>query len=151
MELSEIKEKLAEDLNTTFLSAPYVFVGSGLSKRYLGLENWEELLTRYCKVVDKPFRYYKDSVSGVLGQVASKLSEDFFDFWWSSPDYKGSREEYEKIDVKYVDKSLPLKYEIAKYFYTADIVNTLDRLAEPLKQELELLKKSSIDGIITTN
>lgn len=151
MELSEIKEKLAEHLNTKFLTAPYLFVGSGLSKRYLGLENWEELLTRYCKVVDKSFRYYRDSVNGDLGQVASKLSEDFFDFWWSSPDYKGSREEYEKIDVKYVDKSLPLKYEIAKYFQMVDITTILDGLAAPLKQELELLKKSSIDGIITTN
>lgn len=151
MELSEIKAKLAEHLNTKFLTAPYLFVGSGLSKRYLDLENWEELLTRYCKVVDKSFRYYRDSANGDLGQVASKLSEDFFDFWWNSPDYKDSREEYEKIDVKHVDKSLPLKYEIAKYFQMVDIINILDGLDAPLKQELDLLKKSSIDGIITTN
>ncbi|ACZ11371.1 SIR2 family NAD-dependent protein deacylase [Sulfurospirillum deleyianum] len=151
MELIEIKEKLAEHLNTKFLTAPYLFIGSGLSKRYLGLENWEELLARYCKIVEKPFRYYKDSSEGDLGKVASNLSSDFFDVWWKSSDYKDSREEYEKIDVKIVDKSLPLKYEIAQYLKTVDIIDTLSKLDDSLKRELELLKKASVDGIITTN
>ena len=35
---------------------PVLFIGSGLTRRYLDLPNWEDLLKRYC--FKYPYEYY---------------------------------------------------------------------------------------------
>lgn len=41
-----IKEELSKKLKKVE-SAPFLFVGSGVSRRYLNLESWEELLRKF--------------------------------------------------------------------------------------------------------
>ena len=51
-----------------FKTHPVLFIGSGFSKRYLGLENWEELLKKFIfDISDDEFKYE---------MYANKISEE---------------------------------------------------------------------------
>ncbi|GFR38534.1 hypothetical protein PRECH8_18300 [Insulibacter thermoxylanivorax] len=69
-----IEKKLTEHLNN-FESAPFLFVGSGFSRRYLGLEDWHGLLRKFASFNDKPYEYYLSSTEdGAAEQVATLLA-----------------------------------------------------------------------------
>lgn len=76
-----------EDLLTKRLKdnghGPFLFLGSGFSRRYVGLESWEELLRRFCENI-KQFEYYLSSSDSNIPRTASKMAEDYKDYWWSS-------------------------------------------------------------------
>lgn len=61
-------------------SAPFLFIGSGFSRRYIGLENWDELLSKFC-ISNKPYIYYKSSASQDTPTAARLLSEDYYNLW----------------------------------------------------------------------
>ena len=52
----DLKDKLVSHF-TRSNSSPFLFVGSGFSRRYLGLEDWKGLLKRFTKNI-KDFEYY---------------------------------------------------------------------------------------------
>ncbi|EDU5545066.1 SIR2 family protein, partial [Salmonella enterica] len=58
-------EDVSDDIKTCLEGMgcqPILFVGSGLTKRYLSGPNWEELLQQLadeCPNIDKRFAYYK--------------------------------------------------------------------------------------------
>ncbi|MDZ5459642.1 SIR2 family protein [Azohydromonas lata] len=139
----DIRQQLIEHLKQ-FASAPFIFVGSGLSRRYLGLETWERLLRKFCEGI-KDFEFYNSLADGDLAQVASLMDEDFHAYWWSSDNYKESRLIH-KSKVK--QKSDPLRMEICIYLSSLEIKNAADM---PLAEEVSLLRNISIDGVITTN
>jgi len=49
---------------TQFNSAPVLFVGSGLSRRYLGLPDWNGLLAHLAVYAPKELDYYLSSAGG---------------------------------------------------------------------------------------
>lgn len=127
-------------------SAPFLFVGSGIPMRYLGLENWEQLLRRFAGLAGKTYPYY----AGLAGaenypEIASRIAEDFYDVWWSSDLYAEQREQFGESCI---DRSSPLKLQIANYIRGK---TDLDAVPGELRDELSLLGNSRIDGIITTN
>lgn len=139
----DIKNELNR-LFTNRASGPFLFLGSGFSRRYMGLEDWQGLLSNFC-VMGKPYEYYKSSANGDIARSALLIAEDFHDLWWSSEVYEKSREMY-ATSVK--DKSSPLRIEISKYL----LEKTDSRKDElDLNEELEILKACDVDGIITTN
>lgn len=141
--MSELTEATAEILQANS-GAPFLFVGSGFSRRYLGLEDWSGLLRRFCGDV-REFDYYSASANGNLPEAAHLLASDFHHVWWENEKYASSREQY-KAGVKSVDDAL--KNEIASYLRAVPLEGLMD---EQIQKEITALRDLNVDGIITTN
>lgn len=141
--LSVIKTKL-EGIFKTRGTGPFLFVGSGFSRRYIGLEDWEALLSRFC-VAGHPFEYYLASANGDYPLVARLLAEEFNKHWWTSEEYKASVERY-KGKIRNVTSAL--RIEICNYLSNLDQSKAKNSAH---RQEVELLAGLNVDGVITTN
>lgn len=125
-------------------STPFLFVGSGFSRRYIGLEDWKDLLARFCAEL-KSFDYYLSTANADLSEAANLIALDFHELWWNSPQYEVSRE---KNKSKVRDKSSALRIEIANYLTSLSLA---DLMASEYREEIEILSRLNVDGIITTN
>lgn len=138
------KEEFSNHLKTIHTS-PYLFIGSGLSNRYLKIGSWESLLENVCKKIEMPkdFNYYYSQANQDLPKVANIIGNSFFDTWWNNDKFDESRNKFSSISNS---KSSPLKFEISNYI--------IDKGVTPIPEYLEeynLFRKINIDGIITTN
>ncbi len=138
---------IKEELKGIFQKAhagPFLFVGSGFSRRYLGLEDWNGLLSKFAEGL-KPFEYYLSIANGELPKVARLMSEDFNEYWWASETYEVSRR---KNQAKIRNQSSALRVEICEYLKSTSSVNFKE---SEYSQELALISQLNVDGIITTN
>lgn len=136
------KKDLSEHFKK-FSASPFLFIGSGLSRRYLNAENWEELLRKFSTLIDVNFTQIKSQADGELTKTAKILAGIYSEKWWDSH-IKGDKESrYGKYLTK-VDS--PLKVEVSDYLKTVH-----ENVNEEYREEIELLKTSKIDGLITTN
>lgn len=125
-------------------AAPFLFIGSGFSRRYLGLEDWAGLLERFCKPIES-FDYYRAKANNDLPQAASLMAEDYYEWWWKSAETKESREIF---SGKVQTRADPLKIEICNYLITHSL---LDVQTSGFADEIANFADISVDGIITTN
>lgn len=126
-----------------FEASPMLFIGSGMSRRYLGVEGWEQLLQRFCDFIgENPLRLRTNS-SGDLPKYAQLLAESYCSKWWELP---GSDQTAAEFKADLINDSSILKIEISKYLRLAH-----EKIIADLKPELDLLGKVNIDGVITTN
>jgi hypothetical protein len=123
---------------------PVLFIGSGFSRRYLGLEDWRALLERFSQELPRPFEYYFARAERDLPRTAELLAEAFNELWWNGDRYRDSREKSKGVVGAVAD---PLKIEISLYLGS---IGTPE-LAAPLSEELELFKKTAATAIVTTN
>jgi hypothetical protein len=128
-----------------FSTAPFLLVGSGMSMRYLGAENWEDLLRVFAAKTSLPFERYRSEASSRYPQIATAIATEFADVWWDDDAYKASRTEYADETTSF---DSPLKIEVC-----AHMMEALNRLDEdgPYAAELAALRRAEVDGIITTN
>lgn len=154
----EVLIKAIEDVLKQSESLPFLFVGSGISRRYLNMPDWEGLLklmseligkNSYQKYINKaeyslpPNYSYNDKMSAIADYIQVELN----DIWYDKKDFEKIRQLYENEVSK---GTSPLKIEIADYVKNMSS-NSSNYL---LKEEIESMKKiseKSIAGIITTN
>ena len=112
------------DLQKAFesLSAPYLFVGSGFSRRYCGAPSWQELLMRLAKETreDKeyPFASYKSEEedaepSIIYPRIATKIERDYNRLFFEGGIKKG--EEHAQVDYEKSGES-PFRRHLAHIF-----------------------------------
>ncbi len=137
-------EDLAEHFQK-FSSAPFLFVGAGVSRRYLNLDDWSGLLARVAALTDKPYEYYLTKASGDFAQMATEIAYELFDTWWADDRFSDNREKYKDL---LATRQSPLKAEVCAY-----VDASMDNLPTDgdLADELALFRKLVIDGVITTN
>lgn len=149
-----VVNKTLDDLIEEFDTIPFLFVGSGISRRYYNLPDWVGLLKQMVKQFnDDPFafRFYEDTVSfretpyGLNPAIASLIEEDYNREWFKN-------KEIRTLDDNYLDKVMngcsPFKAEMSFQLKQRSILNS------NYKEEVKLLNnvaKKSIAGIITTN
>mgnify|MGYP000468423115 CR=1 FL=1 len=139
-----LQEELYAHLSS-FETSPILFVGSGLSRRHLGLEDWEGLLSKFSSEIDQKFGYFKSSSDGHLPKAASMLAGEFQDIWWKSDKFQENRDRYEDICIH---SNSALKIEIAEYLKGMPCGEPTD---PDLLEEVTYLKSANVDGVITTN
>lgn len=123
-------------------TAPFLFVGSGLSRRYLNLPDWKGLLKLFSKDTE-PFEYYLSKTEGNIPKAAKLLAKEYHKYWWT----RSKAPNKETADA-ITSISAPLKSDIANYLRNFDIEK---KLISEHEDEITNLKKASIGGIITTN
>ncbi|QOJ89477.1 MULTISPECIES: SIR2 family protein [Pseudomonas] len=124
-------------------SGPFLFLGSGFSRRYIGLEDWEGLLSRFC-LTGRPYAFYKSSSNNDTPTSAKLIANDFHDLWWTHENYEFQREQSADLIT---DKTSPLRLEICDYLKQKE----LTEIPNEISKEIDALKECDVDGIITTN
>lgn len=141
---------VVEKFNTT----PFLFLGSGITRRYYNLPDWKGLLEYFARQVkDDDFTYssYENRAAkeecqmGILPKVAELIQFDYDEKWFSDETIRTVKGDMLQA-VK--DGLSPFKAEVAEYIR----INSVE--VEEYKHEIELLEKISIKniaGAITTN
>ena len=138
-----------DELISAFPTTPFIFAGSGLTRRYYDLPNWTELLKIFANRIDSdPMSYarYMNDANKDLPTVASLIGADFNKKWYSDSQIRN-------CDTKYIDniansKVTPFKAEIAT------VIGNKSNVLPEYQNEVNLLKEiaqNHISGFITTN
>ena len=146
-----IQEVILDKISST-QQHPFLFIGSGFTKRYLNTENWEALLRKFATEIDgnefKYDYYYAKTTSSEqynkLPEVASMLEKDYALAVFSQDSFA----EFRKNHINELRSGIsPLKIAISDHLKTF-LSNP------PHSDEIDLLNKMAvrnISGIITTN
>ena len=126
------------------VAAPFLFVGSGFSRRYLGLEDWTGLLKRFCQPI-RDYGYYSSKANGDLPLTASYMATDYNEWWWSATGPVEQRALAGEIVREQADA---LKVDIASYIGDFSLENARSSEAAG---EIAAFSDIAVDGIITTN
>jgi hypothetical protein len=139
---SQFKKEL-EKSNTP----PFLFAGSGLSIRYYNIPTWIELLNEFVLLHKNhfiyEFGYYSSKCNRDPLKIASMLAFEFHEVWWRDKQFKKSRIEFEKIAG--LNSEIAFKIELSK------LILSKKKLNPTYKKELEILSKSILSGVLTTN
>lgn len=140
-------EDVSDDIKTCLEGMgcqPILFVGSGLTKRYLAGPNWEELLQQLaaeCPNIDKRFAYYKQKYPELI-DIGTIFSDAYNEWAWS----EGESEFPPTLFEEGNDPSIYFKHKISNIF------NSLIQEKKIVdNDEVELLRKIHPHSIITTN
>lgn len=122
--------------------APFLFLGSGFSRHYLDTPQWDGILQMFA-----PYRlaqYYSKLNTKSLIKVATEIAKDVTDEFWNLDE----NDEFKKAVQDYItDASSVLKFKISDYLKK----QSLRDFPKEYEEEIHILEKLSIDGIITTN
>lgn len=142
------------DVISKFNTTPFLFVGSGMTRRYFNLPDWKGLLEHFAKAInDDAFAYsfYEnraktmDCAAGIMPKIAELIQYDYDSKWFKDASIR-------TVDATVQDqikKGLsPFKAEIAAYIQRSCVINAdyqkeIEKLAE--------ISEKSIAGVITTN
>lgn len=144
-----------DDVVQKFDATPILFVGSGLSRRYLNLPDWKGLLEHFATIINQDdFAYsaYENKVktldvkAGIMPKVAELIQKDFDEKWFADPSIRT----VEGMVLEQIKRNglSPFKAEIAALIQRKTIVNPhyeveINKLAQ--------ISEKSIAGVITTN
>lgn len=139
----QFRSDLAEHLSQ-FTAAPILFVGSGVSRRYLNMPDWQSLLETLAGMTDREFSYYRSTASEELPRIAELLIDPLKDRLWS-PREKSLRNRHSDNLIR---PDSALKIYVAEVLQAIGKKNSVPR---SLRSEVEALRNAKVDAIITTN
>ncbi len=147
-------QKLQEFISG-FNTIPFIFAGSGITRRYYNLPCWKELLDVFArKVKNFPLAYHSyenearqlEYKYGLLPKIASLIERDFNAQWFIKQENNQTSDKFVLDAVN--NGCSPFKAEVSQYIKKHSIIN--EEYNEEI-QKLKSISKKSISGIITTN
>lgn len=145
-----------QEVVSQFNTIPFIFAGSGITRRYYGLPDWGGLLSVFAKKVrDDEFIYrsYENQAQQCVAHandkmpmIATLIEKDFNVAWFENKDDIRSKDAFVTAAVS--GGASPFKVEICAYF--ASKASIIDGYEEEI-QKLKKISKNNIAGIITTN
>lgn len=134
----------------THSALPFLFLGSGISRRYLGVPDWPGLLRIFAEQCELDFDYVYASEDGDLPRVATHIAERFHEVWWHSPLYAEQVSTYRHLAT---NRPAALKIAISCFLsqHSIDSPQVPGRSDVTLKSEVAVLRDVVVDGIVTTN
>lgn len=123
---------------------PILFIGSGLTKRYLQGPNWEELLlslAEVCPEIDKKFAYYLQKHDSLV-DVGTVFADKYNEWAWGG----GEKEFPQNLFEAGNEPDIYFKHAVSEYFSSL-----LENEAIRNDEEIVLLKQIYPHAIITTN
>lgn len=127
-----------------FTASPILFVGSGLSRRYLDMPDWASLLTELAALTDREYSYYRSTASDDLPAIAELLVEPLKEKLWT-PKEKSLRTRHAD-GLRRPDSALKI--------YVTEILQKIaskKSVPKDMRAEVDALKDAKVDAIITTN
>lgn len=133
---------------------PVLFVGAGISRRYLDLPDWKGLLQILASNLNQPFSYYMNKAQEAARSqpdmlfpfLADFIEHDYNDEWYTNPSFKDMKVKYQKeTDLGMT----PFKISIAE-FCRLQSTNFLPEYKNEIEKFKEIGNKH-ISSIITTN
>ena len=143
-----------QEVVARFNTTPFLFAGSGITRRYYGLPDWKGLLQEFSHRINKDrfaFRAYESKAtelgftSGPLPKIATLLQQDFDEAWYKSPEIRTLSE----AELALVENGAsPFKVEIAAFLKKHSSV--LPEFQTEVGKLIAISNKN-IAGVITTN
>lgn len=145
---------IIQDVINKFNTTPFLFLGSGITRRYLNLPDWRGLLEHFAKEVrgdDFAYSAYENKAKtmdcpvGLMPKIAELIQKDYDDKWFDDESIRTI--DTEKIELVKAGVS-PFKTEVAAYIERSSSINLsyqdeIEKLSE--------ISEKSIAGVITTN
>ena len=151
------KEKLnmtIEDVIEKFNTTPFLFLGSGITRRYYNLPDWKGLLEHFAREIkndDFAYSSYENKASklenpvGLFPKIAELIQADYDEKWFEDQ----KKRTVDGDILKAVKNGLsPFKAEIASFIRKNS--NAVETYESEIKMLSDLSAKN-IAGVITTN
>lgn len=133
---------------------PVLFVGAGISRRYLNLPDWKGLLQILATDLKQPFSYYmakaeekaRTQPNMLFPFLADYIEHDYNNEWYINPAFENMKTKYQKETDAGM---LPFKIRIAE-FCRSQSTNFLPEYKDEIEKFKEIGNKH-VSSIITTN
>lgn len=142
------------DVVARFNTTPFLFAGSGITRRYYDLPDWEGLLKEFSSRINEDrfaYQSYHSRASGaaaeqnLLPKIAELIQKDFDAAWFARPEIR----HVDERGLQLVESGVsPFKVEIAAFL--AEKSSVLERYTVEMGK-LNNISKKNLAGIITTN
>lgn len=159
METSMIENYLT-DMFKNFERKPILFVGSGLSRRYLNLPNWASLLSEFSTRVRPSdifsYQFYENKSKQIvtdlklpdnyiLPTIAELIESDYNQLFFDNPNFEPKIKKLYQSEI--IEGKSPFRLSICNY------LDTIGSFTETYHKEVEhfLRLKDKVSNCITTN
>lgn len=147
-----------DDIIKNFNTTPILFIGSGISRRYLNLPDWKGLLFYFigrlnsATLDDMAYARYFNEAGKSMPKMATLLEADFNKKWFEDSAFRKVTSPTFLRDIAAGALS-PFKVEIAEYidYLTRNNCNVNSEEYKREIPELRELLEKNISGVITTN
>ena len=148
LQTESTKEKLL-NIVSSFNTTPFLFIGSGITRRYCNLPSWDLLLEYFSNLLNpnNEFAYanYKRQANNDYSLLGSIIGEEFDNQWFSNQ----ALFEMSTTSKDFIKQGTsPFKCAIAEYLQSIMLHNPEYENEEHLLKEV---LANNISGIITTN
>lgn len=143
-----------ENIISNFNTTPFLFIGSGMSRRYLNLPDWRGLLQHFAEIISNDEFAYDAYINkarisgckcGIMPKVAELIQHDYDQKWFEDVNIRTIKgEELERVH----NGLSPFKAELAAYIKTQ---TTINRDYKDEINKLSQISEKNIAGVITTN